>query len=50
MGKRDYRQRESKKPKKDARKIPTTNVLQPPTTVEVVKKGKKEREEDDQGR
>lgn len=43
MGSRDYRWRERKKPKKDAKKISTADVLPPLTTVEVVKKRKKER-------
>jgi len=42
MGRRDYRHREPKKPKKDARKISAETILPPSTTVEVVKKGKKE--------
>ena len=43
MGSRDKRQKETKKPKKDARKIPVTNILAPPPpVVEVIKKGKKE--------
>ena len=44
MGRRDYRHRESKKHKKDVKKISVTPILSPPVTVEVVKKGKKERE------
>ena len=44
MGKRDYRHRESKKTKKDAKKITLVNILQPPVQVEVIKKGKKKRE------
>ncbi len=44
MGRRDYRHRESKKAKKDTKKISTATILPPPTTVEVIKKGKKERE------
>jgi len=44
MGKRDYRHRESKKPKKDSRKMVGTSSTQPPATVEVVKRGKKKRE------
>lgn len=44
MGKRDYRHRETKKPRKDAKKVSTTTVLQPPVAVEVIRKGKKERE------
>ena len=45
MGKRDRAQRETKKPKKDAKKITAAAVLPPPMTVEVIKKGKKDREE-----
>ena len=40
MGSKDYRNRESKKPKKDAKKF-TPTTLTPPATVEVIKKGKK---------
>ncbi len=47
MGKRDYRHREPKKPKKDARKLPATTILPPPMTVEVIKKAKKERKEEE---
>mgnify|MGYP001106720254 CR=1 FL=1 len=43
MGSRDYRRREPKKAKKDAKKISVATILTPPTTVEVIKKGKKER-------
>ena len=43
MGRRDYRHREPKKPKKDAKKILATTILPPPMTVEVIKKAKKER-------
>jgi hypothetical protein len=42
MGKSDFRWRERKKPKKDAKKIGDTNILPTPVTVEVIKKGKKE--------
>ena len=48
MGKRDYRHRETKKPKKDAKKLPAASILPSPTTVEVVKRGKKEREEEEE--
>ena len=44
MGKRDYRHREPKKPKKDAKKVSATTILTPPVIVEVAKKGKKERQ------
>ena len=43
MGKRDYRHREPKKPKKDVKKLPLVTILPPPVNVEVIKKGKKER-------
>jgi len=44
MGKRDIRGREKKKPKKDAsKKTLSTDILPSPMTVEVIKKGKKER-------
>ena len=48
MGSRDKRQKEAKKPKRDARKVPVTNVLAPPQpVVEVIKlKGKKEAREE----
>ena len=44
MGRRDYRHRETKKSKKDTKQITVATILPPPTTVEVVKKGKKEAE------
>jgi len=42
MGRRDYRHREAKKPKRDTKKILAETVLPSPTTVEVIKKGKRE--------
>jgi hypothetical protein len=46
MGRRDYRHREPKKSKKDAKKVPpATIIIQPPIEVEVIKKGKQKREE-----
>ncbi len=41
MSNKDYRKRETKKPKKDAKKTAKIN-LEPQITVEVIKKGKKE--------
>jgi hypothetical protein len=41
MGRRDYRWREIKKPKKGAKKSVKSTILPPPATVEVIKKGKK---------
>jgi hypothetical protein len=43
MGKRDYRHREPKKPKKGAKRPSVSDVLPTPATVEVIKKGKKEK-------
>ena len=48
MGRRDYRHREPKKTKKDIKKISPATILPSPITVEVVKKGKKEREEEEE--
>jgi len=45
MGRRDYRHRESKKTKKGAKKAPITTIIQPPATVEVIKRGKTEKRE-----
>jgi hypothetical protein len=48
MGSRDYRKREAKKPKKDAKKTAPASIIPPSTTVEVIKpKGKKERKEEE---
>lgn len=47
MGSRDYRHRETKKPRKSTRKLPETSILAPPTMVEVVGKGKKARKEEE---
>jgi hypothetical protein len=46
MGRRDFRWREAKKPKKKAKKPQVISELLPPVEVEVIKKGKKEREEE----
>ena len=46
MGKRDYRWKEPKKPKKDAKRPAKTNILPTPINVEVVRKGKKAKEEE----
>jgi len=49
MGKRDFRWREKKKAKKDAKKISATTIVSPPiTTVEVIKKGRKEPKVDEE--
>ena len=44
MGKRDYRHRETKKAKKDPKKIPQVTILPTPTNVEMVKKKRKGKE------
>lgn len=41
MGRRDYRWREAKKPKKGATKATPPTIITPSVTVEVIKKGKK---------
>ncbi len=47
MGNRDFRRKEAKKPKKDTKKLPHSDILPPmPVEVEVIrKKGKKQEEE-----
>ena len=47
MGSRDFRHREAKKPKKDAKKLPQVNILPAPVTVEVIGKRKKKKEEEE---
>ncbi len=47
MGRRDYRHREPKKAKKDTKKLTVDTIIQPPMTVEVVKKKRKVREEEE---
>ena len=47
MGSRDIKNREKKKPKKDSKKSPViTNIEAPRPNVEVIRKGKKEEEEE----
>lgn len=48
MGGRDYRHRESKKAKKDAKKVPPVSILPTPVNIEVIKKGKKQREREEE--
>jgi hypothetical protein len=48
MGKRDYKGREAKKTKKDAKgKVITTTVVTPQMPVEVIRKERKKRDEED---
>ena len=48
MGRKDFRKHETKKPKKEARKAIITQapVITPPMVVEVVRKHRKEKEEE----
>ena len=49
MGRRDYRHRETKKPKKDAKKAPViTGLSSPPVNAEVVKKEKREEKKEEE--
>jgi len=48
MGRRDYRRREPKKSKKDTKKVLPASILTPSETVEVIKKGKKERKDEEE--
>ena len=48
MARRDYRHREPKKPKKDAKKISPVTILPPSVTVEVVGKKKKHKEREEE--
>jgi hypothetical protein len=48
MGRRDYRHREPKKTKKDAKKVLPATILTPSETVEVVRKAKRERKEEEE--
>jgi len=42
MGRKDYRHREGKKPKKTAKKPTATEIAPAPVAVDVIKKGKRE--------
>jgi hypothetical protein len=48
MGRRDYRRREAKKPKKGAQKSKPISTLVPQAEVEVVKKKRKPLEESEE--
>ena len=50
MGRKDYGGRESKKPKKNAKKQVVSDILSQPATVEVIRtKGKKEQTPEEGG-
>ena len=48
MGRKDYGHKEPKKAKKDARKILSINAEAPPPPVEVIRRGKKEKIEEEE--
>jgi len=48
MGRRDFRHREPKKTKKDTKKASLDAILSPPVAVEVIKKGKKKPEAEEE--
>ena len=43
----DYKHRESKKPKKESKKIPPVDILETPATIEVIGKGGKKKKQDE---
>jgi hypothetical protein len=47
MGRRDYRHREPKKAKRNSKKPAVDTIIQPPMTVEVIKKKRKVQEEEE---
>ena len=47
MATKDYRHRETKKPKKDSKK-PASIIFETPVEVEVIKKGKKPQPEEEE--
>lgn len=48
MGRRDIGKRETKKSKKDTKKIAPASIIQPTPAVEVVKKKRKESRDEDE--
>ncbi len=48
MGSRDFRHKEPKKQKKDAKKLAPITILKPSTEVEIIQKKKKERKEEEE--
>ena len=49
MGKRDYRHRETKKPKKGAKRPEVSTVLPAPPQVEVIRKSRKGKGTEEEG-
>ncbi len=49
MGNRgDYARRETKKPRKDTKKVPKITILEAPPAVEIIRKGKKHKEAEEE--
>ena len=48
MGSRDFRHKETKKQKKDAKKLAPITIFKPPVDAEVIHKKKKERKEEEE--
>ena len=49
MGRKDFGHKETKKPKKDAKKpMLSSNIETPPPVVEVIRRGKKEKFEEEE--
>ena len=48
MGRRDFRRREPKKTRKGSKKGGRASILPSPMTVEVIKKGKKDKGEEEE--
>jgi hypothetical protein len=47
MGNRNIGKREQKKPKKDSKKTPQINISEPQMQVEIIRKGKKIKDEEE---
>ena len=43
----DYKHRETKKPKKDMKKLSPLDILETPTTVEIIGKGSKKKKDEE---
>jgi len=48
MGSRNYRHREPKKIKKETKKLPSLNITTTPADVEVIRKGKKQEDREEE--
>ena len=48
MGSRNIRKKETKKPKKNARKTPQVSIIAPQPAIEVIRKGKKRQDREEE--